>query len=154
MTIAKKQQHADLPLVRLGLILPFVEELDRRHINTDEVLAQNGLARQTATDPSVFVPAIVIYRFVENAARAASDPHLGVHVGENLDLSAWPPLIDAVAHSSLLIDFLVRFMEAAKEEASSVRFSLEVTQEPPSCCLHQRSLTSQKSFFICINNCN
>jgi AraC-like DNA-binding protein len=129
MTVAEKQQDTYLPLVRLSLILPFVEELDRRRINTDEVLVQSGLARQTVTDLSVFVPAIVIYRFVENAARAASDPQLGVHVGENLDLSGWPPLIVAVAHSNLLIDFLARFMEAAKDEASSVRYSLEVTQE-------------------------
>ncbi len=81
------------------------------------------------TNPTVFVPAIVVYRFVESAAEAAGDPHFGVYVGESLDLSAWPPLVDAVAQSSLLIDFLARFMQAARGEASSVSYSLEISQE-------------------------
>ncbi len=129
MTDAAKQQNSALPLVRLGLILPFVEELDRRRINTDAVLATNGLTRQTVIDTRVFVPAIVVHRFLEDAAHAASDPHLGVRIGEDLDLSTWPPFIDAVTHSSMLIDFLARFIQAAKDEASSAHHSLEITQD-------------------------
>lgn len=129
MTDAAKQQTSALPLVRLSLAMPFVEELDRRKIDTDAVLSSNGLARQTVIDPSVFVPAIVVYRFVEDAAHAADDPHLGVCVGEELDLSGWSPFLDAVAHSSMLIDFLARFIQAVKDEASSAYHTLEITQD-------------------------
>lgn len=80
-------EKTSMPLVRLSLILPFVQELDRRRVNTDAVLATNGLARQTIIDPSVFVPAIVVHRFLEDAAYAADDPYLGIRVGEELDLS-------------------------------------------------------------------
>mgnify|MGYP000040052501 CR=1 FL=1 len=62
-------QKTSLPLVRLSLIQPFVQELDRRGLSTDSVLAENGLARETLKDDSVFVPPIVIHRFLEGAAR-------------------------------------------------------------------------------------
>jgi AraC-like DNA-binding protein len=129
MTDAAKQQTSPLPLVRLSLILPFVEELDRRKIDPDAVLASNGLARQAVTDTNVFVPAIVVHRFLEDAAHAADDPHFGVCVGERLDLSGWPPFLDAVAHSSMLIDFLARFIQAVKDQASSAYHTLEITQD-------------------------
>ena len=66
-----KKEEPFLPLVRLGLILPFVEELDRLGIPADAVLMRNGLVRATVCDPNVFVPAIVVHRFLEDAARAA-----------------------------------------------------------------------------------
>jgi hypothetical protein len=65
-----------LPLVRLNLILPFVRELDRRGVDTNSVLAANGWVRDTISDASVFVPPIVVHRFLEDAAQAAGDPHL------------------------------------------------------------------------------
>ena len=129
MTNAAKPQAYTLPLVRLSLTMPFVEELVRRKIDPDSVLSSNGLARQTVSDPSVFVPAIVVHRFVEDAAQAADDPYLGVCVGEALDLSGWPPFLDAVAHSTMLIDLLVRFIQAAKDQASSAYHTLEITQD-------------------------
>ncbi len=116
----------DIPLVRLSLILPFVQELDRRKVNSDAVLMANGLMRETVLDTDVFVPAIVVHRFLENAAEVANDPYLGINVGESLNLAQWPPFVDAVSRSTTLMDFLVRFICAAKEEASSSRHTLDV----------------------------
>ena len=113
-----------IPLVRLSLIQPFVQELDRRGLSTDSVLAENGLARATLKDGSVFVPPIVIHRFLEAAALAADDPHLAVHVGEALDWSSWPPMIEAASKARNLVGFLVRFIRAASGEASSAYHEL------------------------------
>lgn len=115
-----------LPLVRLSLIQPFLRELDRRGLRTDSVLAENGLVRETVSNSSVFVPPIVIHRFLENAAQAADDPHLAVHVGETLDWSKWPPMVDAASKARNLVGFLVRFIRSASSEASSVRLKLDI----------------------------
>jgi len=122
-------QKTSLPLVRLSLIKPFVQELDRRGLNTDSVLAENGLARATLKDDSVFVPPIVIHRFLEGAALAADDPHLAVRVGETLNWSAWPPMVEAASKARNLVGFLVRFIRAASSEASSARHELDIGAE-------------------------
>ncbi|NIV49879.1 MAG: helix-turn-helix domain-containing protein [Gammaproteobacteria bacterium] len=121
--------QAPLPLVRLSLILPFIEALDRRMLDADAVLTASGLARATVLDPDVFVPVVVIHRFLEDAARAAADPYLGVAVGESMDLADWPPFADAVSRSATLMEFLTRLICAVKGEASSARHTLEVGAE-------------------------
>jgi AraC-like DNA-binding protein len=122
-------QKTSLPLVRLSLIQPFVQELDRRGLSTDSVLAENGLARATLKDDSVFVPPIVVHRFLEGAALAADDPHLAVRVGEKLNWSDWPPMVEAASKARNLIGFLVRFIRAASSEASSARHELDIGAE-------------------------
>jgi AraC-like DNA-binding protein len=120
---------SSIPLVRLNLILPFVEELDRRSLSTDSVLAESGLVRGTVLDDSVFVPPIVINRFLEDAAVAADDPHLAARVGESLDWSGWPPMVEAASKARNLVGFLVRFIRAASSEASSARHELDIGAE-------------------------
>jgi len=121
----KTKKEPFLPLVRLGLVLPFVEELDRLKIDVDALLVRNGLVRETVCDPNVFVPAIVIHRFLEDAARAADQPYFGVMVGERLDVASWPPFVDAVSRATTLGEFLIRFIRSARDEATSARHSLE-----------------------------
>jgi len=118
-----------LPLVRLSLILPVVEELDRRGVDADAVLASSALVRDTVRDRDVFVPPIIVHRFLEDAAEAAADPYLGVRVGETLDDPRWSPLADAVSHAKTLGDFIIRFVRAARDDASSARHALEVGPE-------------------------
>jgi len=115
-----------LPLVRLSLILPIVRELDRRGVDADSVLASSGMARERVLDPDVFVPPIVVHRFLEEAARAAGDRYLCAHVGETLDEASWPPLAEAASRASTLGEFLVRFIRAVSDDASSAQHSLEV----------------------------
>jgi len=118
-----------LPLIRLSLCIPFLHELEKRHIDTNAVLASNGLARNAMFDEEVFVPAIVVHRFLEFAAEAAQDPYLGVHIGENLDYSAWAPFSDAISNSKFLLDFLTRFIRIASHDASSVKHFLEMNTD-------------------------
>lgn len=127
-----RQRNSNPPIVRLNLIQPFLEELDRQRIDSKALMARDRISRQSILDPEVFVPAIVVYRFVENASNAANDPYLGAKIGENLDLAAWPPLLDAVTRSATLIEFFTRFIRAAKEEASSAYHVLEIGQEQSS----------------------
>jgi hypothetical protein len=114
-----------LPLIRLGLILPFVEKLDRLGIDAKGVLRRNGLVRETVLDPNIFVPAIVIHRFLEDAAHAARQHCFAVTVGEQLDLARWPPFVDAVSRSTMLGEFLIRFIRSARDEATSASHCLE-----------------------------
>lgn len=122
-------RNTSIPLVRLNLILPFVRELDRRGLSANSVLAENGLVRESVMDNSVFVPPIVIHRFLEEAAQAADDPHLAIRVGETLDWSGWPPMVEAASKARNLIGFLVRFIRAASTEASSARHELDIGAE-------------------------
>jgi AraC-like DNA-binding protein len=115
-----------LPLVRLQLLLPFLNELDRLQVDTDAVLETHGIARESVRDSNLFISANIIHRFLEDAAATANDPFLGVHVGEKLVFSAWSPLVDAVAHATTLADFLTRFILAASEDASSAKHSLDI----------------------------
>ena len=118
-----------IPLVRLSLIQPFVRELDRRGLPADSVLAQSGLVRDTVLDNSIFVPAIVVHRFLEDVASAADDPYFAVRVGEKLDWSSWPPMVEAVSMARNLVGFLVRFIRAASSESSSARHELDISAE-------------------------
>jgi hypothetical protein len=45
-----------LPLVRLRLILPFVQELERIEVDADAVLMRNGLVREIACHDPGRVP--------------------------------------------------------------------------------------------------
>jgi hypothetical protein len=129
MTNPPVRTATKLPLIRLSLCIPFLEELEKRHIDSDVVLSRNGLSRQAMYDDEVFVPSIVVHRFLEAAADAAQDPYLGVSIGENLDYSAWPPFTDAVLNSKFLLDFLSRFIRIASQDASSVKHSLDIRND-------------------------
>lgn len=118
-----------LPLVRLALLMPFIEALDERGADTGAILTRNGLVRATVRDPDVFVPVVVVNRFLESAAEMAQEPYLGVRVGESLDLAGWPPLVDAARYSASLMEFLLRLIRAVKGDASSARHALEVGPE-------------------------
>jgi len=115
-----------LPLVRLQLALPFVQELDRLGLNADALLDSHGLARASVLDPNLFISVNIIHQLLEDIAAAADDLHIGVRVGEQLDFTAWSPLADAAANAGTLGDFLSRFILAASEDATSAVHTLEI----------------------------
>lgn len=117
---------ATVPLVRLSLLLPFVEELERRLGPANVVLLQQRLAREAVDNPDVFVPPLVIHRFLEAAADALQDPCFSLKVGEQFQLDSWPPFLDAAVRATTLGEFLTRFIHSAADEASSARHTLEI----------------------------
>jgi len=123
--IRKSVRKTDLPLIKLGLVSPFIEELERRNINCQKALFKFNLVKQDILQGDMFVPAPVMYGIVEQLAAVSGDPHFGVRVGERLDPFAWPPLAEAAESSSTLGEFLMRFLIDAADHESSVIYVLE-----------------------------
>ena len=62
-------------------------------------------------------------------ARTAKDPFLAVHIGENLDLNAWPVFTESVKHAASFGDFFFRFAAESVNQASSVQMRLDTDGE-------------------------
>ncbi len=121
-----------VPLVRLGLLAPVIQELDRLNVDARVLLAPYGLEPEDVANPNIYTAANVVYEFMEHAATEARDRHLGVRVGEQLDVSAWSPLVDSARNATSIVEFLTRFVLATRNDASSVRYTLIVSQSDTS----------------------
>ena len=112
-------------MVRLSLLHPFVQALDKRQVNVDSVLSKHSLGRQALASPDVFVPAQTMYKLIEAMALVAKDPYLAVHVGETLDLFAWPVFTDAAMQAATFGEFFFHFAAEATNQASSIQMRLD-----------------------------
>jgi AraC-like DNA-binding protein len=128
-SIAQPIGQTSLPLVRLSLVMPFVQELDKRRVDVEMALNDLDLSRESVFSPDIFVPATVMYKLLEALAQAANDPYLGVTIGELLDLYAWPPFTEASTNASTVGDFFLRFTMNARAHASSVHMELKTDGE-------------------------
>jgi AraC-like DNA-binding protein len=128
-----------LPLVRLSLVGPLLRLLDQQHIDIEKPLAKFSLKRAEVSNPDVFVPAPKMYEIVESLAELSGNPYFGIRAGESLDPWSWSPLADIAHISATLGEFLLRFMESAQQDASSVIFSLN-TQNGRS-TFHEKRVT-------------
>ena len=113
-----------IPLIRLRLVQPFLEELKRRKVDPGKVLADLTISKDNLQDPDIFVPAPKMYSLVENLSALSGDPYFGAHVGSQLDPLSWSPLVSAAESSSTVGEFLLRFMESANHDENSVIYSL------------------------------
>jgi len=120
----KASKKPILPLVRLRLAQPLLDELKRRAIDPGEVLFDLSISKNDLNNPDVFIPAPKMYSLVENLSILSGDPHFGAHVGSQLDPLSWSPLVDAAKMSSTVGEFLLRFMEDANHDENSVTYSL------------------------------
>jgi AraC-like DNA-binding protein len=122
----KERRHTNpaLPLVRLKLVEPLLQMLEQRGIDAGEPLERLSLKPADVGNPDVLVPAPRMYEIVETLADCSGDPHFGIHAGEALNPRAWSPLADVARMSATLGEFLLRFMESAEKDASSVTYSL------------------------------
>lgn len=128
-----------LPLVRLNLVEPLILMLKNKGIDIEKPLERFSLNRSEISNPEIFVPAPRMYKIVEALADLSGDPYFGIHAGESLDPWSWSPLADIAHLSATLGEFLLRFMESAQQDASSVIFSLN-TQNSRS-TFHERRVT-------------
>jgi AraC-like DNA-binding protein len=112
-------------MVRLNLIEPLLQELRLRRIDSGEVLARLSIRPSDVADNSTFIPAPKMYAVVETLAEASGDPHFGVRAGEKLDPWAWPPMLEAARLSGTVGEFLLRFMENARQDESSATYILK-----------------------------
>lgn len=118
-----------LPLIRLSLIVPFIEELDKRKVDVEKVLSDLNLSRESIFTPEIFVPAPVMYDLLEMLAQSANDPYLSATIGETLDLHSWPLFTRASAHATTVGDFFFRFTMEAGTHATSVQMELKTDGE-------------------------
>jgi AraC-like DNA-binding protein len=119
------QTKSGLPLVRLNLIQPFLAELRKRGIDPAGVLGSFDLSTNAVASKDVFVPAHVVYGIIEEFARVADDPHLGVCLGERLDISTWSPFVEAAAKAANTAELLLLSAINASKDASSASLNLE-----------------------------
>ena len=129
----------ELPLIRLNLVSPLLDELDRHRIESQQVLAEFRLTKQKVLQSDMFVPAPTMYAIVEELAAISGDPYFGVRVGEQLDPWSWPPLSEAATLSATVGEFLLRFLMNATRDESSVTYVLETAGNRSS--FHERRLT-------------
>jgi AraC-like DNA-binding protein len=135
----RRPANLKLPLVRLNLVEPLLQILDRQGTDINGLLERFSLTQTEVSNPDAFVPAPKMYEIVESLAESSGDPYFGIHAGESLDPWAWSPLADIAHISANLGEFLLRFMESAQQDASSVIFSLN-TQNGRS-TFHERRVT-------------
>ena len=114
----------DLPLIRLSLAIPIVEEVERRGVAVHDLLDGLSLSRDAVFAAELFVPAPIMYSLLEALAQAAEDPYLTVAIGETLDLTKWPVFVEAVSGASSVGDFFNRFTIAARAHATSIKYEL------------------------------
>lgn len=119
-----RMTNPTLPLIRLNLVEPLLRLIDQRGIDAKDLLERFSLKRTEVSNPEVFVPAPKMYEIVEKLAGLSGDPYFGIHAGESLDPWAWSPLSDIAHISATLGEFLLRFMDSAQQDASSVVYSL------------------------------
>lgn len=119
--------RSGLPVVRLNLIQPFVAELERRDIDPASTLAKFDLSRELVANRDVFVPARVVYGIIEGFARVADEPHLGVGLGEALDISTWSPFAEAARIANNTAELLLACAVNASRDASSASLTLETS---------------------------
>lgn len=124
-----RSSTSGLPLVRLALVAPLINELKQRHIDYREVLTEFKLVEEHIVHGDMFVTAPLMYGLVERLAEVSNDPHFGVRVGEKLDPFSWSPLVKSAELSNTVGEFLLRFLIDALDDASSVVYLLETKGE-------------------------
>lgn len=127
--MAELLPQSQLPMIRLGLIKPFLSTLDFPAGRVERVLGELDITRKMLDRDDMFVAAQTMYELVERLSEASEDTYAGVHVGEALNVLEWAPVAEAMAQANSFGDFLLRFAIAANRDATSVVYSLETRRE-------------------------
>ncbi len=123
---ARVADMSELPMVRLNSATILIKLLDSLDLPTDEILDGVGLRRAAFLDDEIFVSALVVYQLCENAAVAAGDHTLLASLGETVDTSSYPPVVEAHKNAQDLGQFLMRFTLEATKHSTSVTEHLDV----------------------------
>lgn len=115
-----------MPVMRYSLIRPWTAELDRRQIDSMQILQQAGLPIGRSISSKLFVPANSAYRFIDLAAKAASEPFFGGKLGLYLDLHALPSISDASEVATTIGELLVRIAINSEQHSTSVKMGLQI----------------------------
>lgn len=112
------------PVIRLSLIAPFLDHLERQGLSCAKPLHRVGLSYEMSKNPDIFVHSEVFYGLMNELARTAEDPFLGLHVAEAMVLAEWPVLTDVLNTSRTVGAFLMGFVQNAEDHSTSAEHSL------------------------------
>ncbi|WP_164658523.1 AraC family transcriptional regulator [Tropicibacter sp. Alg240-R139] len=112
--------------IRLILVQPFLEHIERTGTDPRPALTTLGLSKQMLRDSNTTVHAEIIYGLCNTLAEQSEIPHLGCEVGQQFDLSVWPPIATAARTSDKVGAFLINYLMQVPQESSSVRHKLVV----------------------------
>jgi len=121
----RKRNKPSLPMVRLILATPLLEDLQAGSFDVQEAIGDFSLKPNDFKDPELWIPAAKMYAMVERFAEISHDPFFGVNSGEKLDPWSWPPMAQAVRHSNSVGEFLLRFMEGTQSDVNSCTYILK-----------------------------
>jgi AraC-like DNA-binding protein len=115
-----------VPMMRLNLLVPWIKELKRRHVDYIELLELVGLPNEQSRAADLFVASNALYRFVDLAARVADDPYLGATIGYKLELTDLPQISAASEPAVTVGDLLIRIAIISEHHQTSLRMGLQV----------------------------
>ena len=113
---------ANLPLIRLSAINPFLLELCRRRIDPRPMLQDLALPTDVPASKDLFVASSSVYEVIQKSAEIAEDAYLGHAVGSALDLSDWDPIIEAAENARTVGELLTMFAVNAAEHSTATNF--------------------------------
>jgi len=130
--------------IRLQLALPFVQRVRDMGKDPAPALKALGLDEMTMNDPAATVHAEIVYGLTNALAEGASDPYLGCHVGESIDLAQWTPAAEAMRGASTVGDVLTRFVVLVPQSSSAVRYAIHIKDAQAVFSARQLIRTSNK----------
>lgn len=135
----KSGKKPSLPMIRLILVSPVVEELERRRFDIRPVLESFSITRENFFNPDFWVPAAKMYGLFEAFAELTNDPYFGVRQGELLNPWDWSPTARAAQKSANVVEFLLYFMADSQEDVNACDYSLNTSGGRTT--LHERRLS-------------
>lgn len=115
-----------MPLIRLGLINPFIAELNRRQINSVPLLREVGFPIDRPVAHELFVASKSMYRFLQLAAEAADDCYLAAKVGFGMDPKSLPQYSVASKDAPTVGDLLIRIAINSEHHNTSLKMGLNI----------------------------
>ncbi len=115
-----------MPLIRLGLIYPFIAELNRRQINCVPLLREVGFPIDRTVSHELFVASKSMYRFLQLAADAADDSYLAARVGFGQDPKSLPQYSVASQDAPTVGDLLMRIAINSEHHNTSLKMGMNI----------------------------
>ena len=121
--MTRSSSSAELPLLRMGHLLAFVQVLRDLGVPADRYMLTHGLP-VSADEPGGYVPVARIWAFLNNVAQD-QDSLFGWRCGVAMgDRPLEPSLRDLVKSAPSLYEALLRFTGLVKAEATHLQVSL------------------------------
>jgi AraC-like DNA-binding protein len=114
-----------VPKIEARTAIFVIDELRRRGIPTDDLLAEVGLRRADLADPEARVSYAALLRLIERGAALADDSGFGLRLGSSRDLHDGGLIAYVVLNSSTLMDALENLRRYFRVVGEGEEFEIE-----------------------------